>query len=102
MSVTCGHVAFVNGCEGCLATALDNDIAQRAAASATACMYCRLFGHDWQIVRVTSARAITLHHLHLAGYKAVCRRCGAWWDSTGERDPLLDAAERAAHAVTRR
>jgi hypothetical protein len=43
-------------------------------------------GHDWRIVNGTPVKIAALNHLHLlAGYDAVCLRCGKWWLDSDDR-----------------
>lgn len=44
-------------------------------------LVCWLRGHRWDILAVNVRKNVNLFHLHhLAGCKAMCRRCGADWD----------------------
>ena len=44
-------------------------------------LLCRLRGHNWMAISVNWRKHVNLVHLHpMAGYKAVCMRCGTTWD----------------------
>lgn len=44
-------------------------------------LLCKLLGHRWLALSVNIRKHINLVHLHpMAGYKAVCKRCGGEWD----------------------